>query len=56
MEDIKRRYGLILEINDLFNYSEYLYKNFIKVAVYLKAGLVFKARYIKVWKKGPGEG
>jgi hypothetical protein len=52
IEDIKRRYGSILEIDDLFNCSEYLYKNSVKATVYLRAGPALKARYIEVWKRG----
>jgi len=56
IEDIKRRYSLILKINNLFNCLEYLYKNFIKAVVYLRVGLALKTYYVEVWKKGPREG
>jgi hypothetical protein len=56
MEDIERRYGGTLNLNELFNCLEYLYKNLVKAAVYLRAGAPLKARYVKAWKVEPGEG
>ena len=53
MEDIERRYGGTIEIDDLFNCSEYLCNNSVKAAVYLRAWPALNAQYVKSRRRAP---
>jgi len=46
----------VLAVNNLFNCLEYLCKNSIKAAIYLRAGLALKAWFVKEWMKELSQG